>query len=394
MNPLKLIYSTILAAMLVGCSSDGPEKVETYYNPIVLSESSTRTNDAVASFSYRLFERQAATTSDNFILSPFSVSAVLSMLANGADDSKCREILEVLGVGSVEEANSYYRQLIHELPSHTNEVDIRIANSLWTPPEMSVGEGFSSVMRDVYDAECLHTVGDGNANASLLNSWVSKKTGGLIPGLVEELGDVALANALYLRGEWTEKFDSDKTEPAPFYNIDGTSGEVVMMSKEGYYGVVDEDVSMVSLDLGRGYEACFLTSVSKTLEEISAWLDEDSFSRLYSGLAYINGTLRLPKFRTEYKSDLAGLLDSMCDGDLWSGTDSYPLIAQGISFNRVVHGCVYEINESGVTAAAATVITGDIALGPGASMTFDHPFIFIIRSKSGPILFMGQKTRA
>ncbi|KAK9166023.1 hypothetical protein Scep_001214 [Stephania cephalantha] len=67
-----------------------------------------------------------------------------------------------------------------------------------------------------------------------VNSWAKKKTGGLIaevlpPGSVDSLTRLILANALYFKGSWDEKFDASRTKKHDFHLLDGSSLQLIVI---------------------------------------------------------------------------------------------------------------------------------------------------------------------
>jgi serine protease inhibitor len=71
-----------------------------------------------------------------------------------------------------------------------------------------------------------------------INQWVSDRTNGKIPKLLEPgtLGpddSALLANVFYLLANWTEQFDADLTKPKPFKTPDNVQGTDVQMMQKG-----------------------------------------------------------------------------------------------------------------------------------------------------------------
>ena len=74
-----------------------------------------------------------------------------------------------------------------------------------------------------------------NKAASKVNSWAKNKTNGLIkevlaPGSVNSDIKLILANALYCKGDWDQKFDASSTKPGYFHLANGGSVKVPFMT--------------------------------------------------------------------------------------------------------------------------------------------------------------------
>lgn len=70
-----------------------------------------------------------------------------------------------------------------------------------------------------------------------VNLWVSETTNGLIKDLLPHgsLSDttmLVLANALYFKGEWNDKFDSLKTRDGEFYLFNGSTVQIPFMTSQ------------------------------------------------------------------------------------------------------------------------------------------------------------------
>ncbi len=400
---MRILFPVISAIITFGCTSDNgepyeneiPSKENIYYRAIELSDNSVEVNQGVADFSYRLFKSVNSLNSGDFLISPFSISTSLSMLANGATEEKQTEILKMLGVVSLEHANNYYRQLVQDLPSHTNSVVLKLANSVWIPQSCSLGSGFSKTIGTVYEAECSTLTSDSKENAGLVNSWVNEKTNSLIPHIVDYIDGFALVNTIYMKGQWSEPFDRSLTHQTVFHNGDGSETGISMMSRTGFrYGMYD-GVEAATLDIGRGYQAIFLTSNRMEVNDLVDWLDRGRLAEIddESHSFYSGGVLSIPKFSLDYHDDVAGILDILNGKSLLAGQGIFDNIAKGLFLNQVIHGCSYSMDEDGMEAASATVVDGYLVnSNDNVDLIFDRPFIFIIRSISGQIMFMGKKT--
>src|SRR6185503_17207858 len=93
-----------------------------------------------------------------------------------------------------------------------------------------------------------------------------------IPGHTQ----VILANAIYLKGNWTRKFDPKQTRERPFNLIGGGTSMVRMMEQSGRFGYQQgEDFQAVRLPYGEDRLAmCVLLPGSKSsLEKLLSGLD-------------------------------------------------------------------------------------------------------------------------
>ncbi len=105
--------------------------------------------------------------------------------------------------------------------------------------------------------------------------------------------------------------------------------------------------------------------------------------------------LSMPKFIFESQYELKDILAGMGMQDAFEPTtaDFSGIDGQNDLFiGDAIHKAFIAVDEKGTEAAAATIITMQMASLPqGLVLTIDRPFFFIIRDvPTGVILFMGQ----
>lgn len=98
---------------------------------------------------------------------------------------------------------------------------------------MEARENFINTAKEIYEAEIFEAALSESADD--VNNWVSEKTNGMIPQMLDEEpgNDVAmlLLNALYFNGVWDTPFEESLTEDRVFYREDGTTVEHPFMNK-------------------------------------------------------------------------------------------------------------------------------------------------------------------
>ncbi|KIH45917.1 serine proteinase inhibitor [Ancylostoma duodenale] len=123
-------------------------------------------------------------------------------------------------------------------------------------------------------------------------------------------------------------------------------------------------------------------------------LSEAVIQKLLSQLQPTDLMISIPKMKIETDFDLKKALMAMgvtemftINADLTGITTSPPLVV-----SNALHKAIIEVDESGTTAAAATVL-GMVAVSAIQNQprrfVADHPFIFVLNKDSNP-LFMGQ----
>jgi serpin B len=236
-----------------------------------------------------------------------------------------------------------------------------------------------------------------------INKWASDNTKGRIPDVLQP-GDVqpatriALANAIYLKANWGDKFDPAKTAPGQFTTSTGTKVTVPLMSKEMVYqyaqGSGYRTIDM-PLELVSSLSMTFI--VPDDMATFQAGLTQAKFNSIIGSMSTYDVSLWLPKFSVESRFDLAGVLAAM---GMPSAFNADTADLSGITtdeklfLDKIIHQANMDVDEEGVTAAAVTVALGLGGAGqppPHVDFRVDKPFLYFIRDRdSGAILFMGR----
>lgn len=247
---------------------------------------------------------------------------------------------------------------------------------------------------------------------SEVNSWAEKQTNGLIkevlpPGSVDSLSKLILANALYFKGDWEEKFDASKTEKHEFFLLDGSSVEVPFMtSKKKQYIAAFDGFKVLALPYKQGSDPrrfsmyFFLPDAKDGLPALIEKIDSRSgFIDHHIPCEKLNvGDFKIPKFKISFEVEVSNVLKELglvlpfSKGDLLEMVETE--MAQDLHVSKIFHKSFIEVNEEGTEAAAASAAVIRLRGLPSVDIidfVVDHPFLYAIREdKTGTLLFIGQ----
>ena len=378
-------------------------------------------------FGARLLGAIVGDDSDNALVSPLGVGAVLAMLAQGATKPMRGAVGEVLeaggGSGEREEGEAVTsaseedepggaapddhpaRALACQLAALPNavwvdeQVEVQVANAVFAEQGLDVFPSFTTALRETFGAP-VERLDFADAEAvERVNMWVRETTDGAIPELVSKLepDDVlVLANAVRFRGEWAQEFDAQRTEPAPFHLQSGDAVEVPTMHADELRARYREDAGMqaIAVPYGQGeFELVVAlpsagTEPGKALRGLASdagWLGTEGFR---SG----RGSLALPRLSLGTEVSLLpalralGLEQALADRQGFAG-----IAAPAPMLSRVLQRTMLELDERGTEAAAATaaVMTTRTLIQPIAfEMRVDRPFALAVRYRpTGAVLF-------
>ena len=351
----------------------------------------------------------AAGAGQNVIVSPYSVSATLTMVdvgAAGDTDSQIQSALSLTGNGAAIAPAYAALACQDETDGTTNGGVLSIANSLWGQQGTAFESTFLSVLASGYEAplQQVDFQTDPNAAVSSINSWVSARTQGEIPTLLQP-GDVdpttrlVLVDAVYFKGTWATGFDASQTAPKPFTLADGTPASVPTMDATVTLGEGSvQGAAIYELPYkGNGLAMDFVLPTG-SLSAYEATLTPASLGALVASLGSPEGgvELLLPKFSFTTSLGLIPILQGLGVRDLFephvanlSGMDG----GMDLFVSAVVQQAIVEVDESGTVAAAATAatVTSASVVEEPPLVAIDRPFLFLIRdTRNGSILFMGQ----
>lgn len=337
----------------------------------------------------------------NIFFSPFSISTALSMAYQGANTTtkECIEkTLNYTGM-STNEINRNYKEHLKYFKSLYPQVELNIANSIWSREGLSIKDSFLTTNEDIFGAKCTSLDFSDPLSVDIINKWISNSTKGMIGKMVNppipQETMMYLVNAIYFKGNWTDQFDISATKEGSFKNIKGEIKSAMMMSKFDSYNYTENDAyRAVELPYGSGNVSmyCILPQKGNVNDFISGF-NYDKWEEIKSKLKYkakIN--LKLPRFKIDYEpKKLNDHLKALGLEEAYSkNADFLGISNEKLWIDSVSHKAIIDVNEKGTEAAAVTVI-GISGTSMPNSFIADQPFMFLIAdNKTGTILFMGK----
>ncbi len=407
----RVLFVCVISFTLSQCLACGEKAVEPESNnlPRNLTESEENLVQSGNNFGFNLFKTVAENKpGENIFISPLSVSMALGMTYNGADGSTKEAMENVLGFSglSLEEINESYQSLIYLLTQLDDKVEFSIANSIWYRLGLPVRDEFINVNQSYFNAVVAGMNFSSPDAAPRINNWVSENTKGKIPQIVTPPINpetvMFLINAIYFKGDWTQKFDPEDTRQQAFYLQDNTEITCSMMHqfREEFFEYYQNDLFQ-AIDLKYGDRLYSMTILlprpGTTTDDLIARLDQQTWNDWIGNFSVEDVDLDLPKFKLSWESCLNDVLISLGMGVAFSpGGADFSRIADvspnNLYISKVLHKTFIDVNEEGTEAAAATSVEiGITSVSPFYKMEINRPFIFVIREHhSQTILFMGR----
>lgn len=352
---------------------------------------------------------------ENTFLSPTSIGMALQMTSRGAKGNTLTQMNETMHVEGLEvgEAN---RKLLDSL-SGRDDVKLKIGNAIWADPaKINLNKDFAADVSKQFDAEVNALSFSDPKSKDVINGWISDKTEQKIPEMLKELDPsvvAILANAIYFKGDWTYKFDKEKTTKADFTLADGSTRPVQMMKSDKLelrYAETD-DLQIVGLPYGpsateegkpgpksKVFMWLVVPKEGKSLDNVVKSMSSEEFKKLKDNATRIKGVVELPRFKMKYRKELQDDLPKLGMVDAFSGAAAnfagFEEKADGrgrLFISRVIHEAIIEVNEDGTVAAAATVVEMKRSAPPRSfRVRCDKPFMLAVADEhTGSIMFVG-----
>ncbi|KAK1407518.1 hypothetical protein QVD17_39134 [Tagetes erecta] len=355
----------------------------------------------------------------NVVFSPLSIHVVLSILAAGSKGPLLDQLLAFLKANTATDLNSLYSRLVPLIfadGSPNGGPRLSVANGVWVHKTFPVKPSFKEIVDNTYKATCNQVDFQNKEEvANEVNLWAEKQTNGLIKNVIsanaiDNISMLILANAVYFKGVWMEKFNDSMTEEDDFHLLDGNKVQVPFMtSRNNQFVRVYDDFKVLGLPYLNGQDKRKFTmyfflphekdGLPSLVEKVGSTPDF-----LERHIPHHKVKLReflIPKFKILFgfeASDMLKELGLVLPFSDVGFTEMVELLQdEWLSVSSIYHKSFVDVNEEGTEAAAVTAV--HMLCGSSrkkveeniVDFVADHPFLFVIREDvSGVVLFMGQ----
>lgn len=360
-----------------------------------LEEPNLDNSSTNSSFDYSLIKETNKNKNSNYLISPYSIKTVLSIIKDGADNSSLKELNDVMG--NFRRANIISKNVI-------GDANLLLINKEYKD---EINKNYVNKIKKSYDAEIKYS----NITPNNINKWVDNKTNHMIPTLVDSVNPetiMAIINAISMKASWDSEFDCKNTHISEFNTIDGSIINTIMMvSNDAQY--IEDDTAKGIIKKYKTYKNDDHKKVNLEFVAIMPNDGIDSYIENFNNEEFRNllstkdkyknedVSLKLPRFKYNYNfSNLMNVLINMGiksifnekTADLSKMTESN---SKDLYIGSIKQKSYIEVNEKGTKASAATIATVDkYAANVPIDIEFDKPFIYIIKqSNSDDILFFG-----
>ncbi len=394
-----------------------------------------RLAEAIDNFGFNLFREMVSDERDsNVVISPYSIFMGLLMACSGAAGCTRDEMISALElqdftpeqienarkllsdqlrspdndvIGSIpERSNNIPKRLSDVLRKPETNVTFLSANSLWYDSAFKVKTEYINMCKNSFGAEIRPANFVHPSCADIINNWAARNTNNKIPVIVNpplssDMGGL-LINAIYFNGHWFNKFNIEFTEDAEFTLADGKKIICKLMLTGGHFYYFENDgLQMIRVP----YEGTpdynmliILPRPNMNIDKTILSLDIEKWLALLEKLERREGSLFLPRFKSEYSQRLNGSLSRLGIKLAFGESADFSGISENDPFfiSEIAHKTYIDSDEKGTEAAAVTFSLLEMCAATELEkeipfeMRVDRPFIFAIEEyTSGAIIFLG-----
>ena len=363
-------------------------------------------------FAFELYSELDKSEQGNIFYSPYSISAALAMIYEGAKGQTADEIKSVFHFPENNILRPNFAAIYNNINKKDKEYKLNTGNALWAQQDYPFLKNYTSIVEKYYGGKAANVdfrqAEEREKSRQTINTFIEEQTNNkikeLIPkGILTEMTRLVLTNAIYFKGTWKWEFDKSDTREQDFKITTENIVKTPMMymkpdkARFNYADVGElqilevpyrgEDISMLILLPKENLDSIKSILTPGKLEEWKNQIKETKLDAIY-----------LPKFEFDTKYFMKNTLRAMGMPTAFSMSADFSGMdgTLNLYIDKVIHQAYIKVDEEGTEAAAATaVIVAEKGMGTPTTNIFraDHPFIFIIQEKeTGNILFMGRVT--
>lgn len=373
-----------------------------------LSPHASTLADSSARLAFDLYHSMAKEKDlDNLLISPVVVSSSLGLLHLGGQSSTAAQVKKVLHVDKVsdEQLHAGLSELLSEVSnSSARNVTWKIGSRLYGPSAVTFTDAFVQSSKKHYNCEHAKiNMRDKQGAVKALNEWAAHTTDGKLPEItkdVEETDGAIIANAMFFKPHWDEKFHHQMVDNRAFLVSRSFTVSVPMMHRTGFYRFhEDKENKLYVLNMPLAHKKSSMIFIMpfhvEPLERLEKLLSRKQLDTWISKLEETAIALSLPKVGMEVSHKLQkhlgelGLTEAL---DKSKADLSKVSGKKGLYVSNVFHASALEWDTDG--NPFDTSIFGSEKMKNPRLFYADHPFIFLVKdNESDSILFIGRLVR-
>ncbi len=413
----------VVAAALAGCGSGGPhtgppiktsqhyhgeqgvyvEPLDDYAAQLVVqlrheaptsATASAELAQAEESFALQLARDLYSHSSEgqNVLTSPLSADTALSMIEPGARGATLSSLAAALDQSGISSAafEAGWSGLLRRLSNDLGPVTLHVAVSAWMQRGVYFERPYLEALASGFGDEAFEADFSGHLYEAVaaINAWVSNETAGRIrnildPQSLDPQTVLVLANALHFRAQWASSLDFRSEGSLQFHTAAGEVVEVPAMSDQSRLEVATTSAyTAVQLPYAGGRFTAILVEPHGSMASFLARLTPSSIASISDSTSGRLVLLNVPTLSLSNNFAMVPALERLGMDRLFTPQADLSLISPtAVDVSSVEQANRLVLTTWGTDFASSTVvgIAGLAAPVPAARVTFDRPFLYVLR---------------
>ncbi|XP_035493307.2 plasma protease C1 inhibitor [Scophthalmus maximus] len=356
--------------------------------------------ESMAEFSMKLYSfLRESYPSGNLLISPLSISGMLSHLLLGARDHTRKAIERAVCVPHNFHCVHFQMKKLREKLASS----LQMASQIYYNPQMNLSESFTNQSIRFYEAEPTRLLETSEENTGMVNSWVSHKTKNKITQLVDSIPpstQLILLNAVAFSGQWKIKFDV-KPRKGLFTKLNGDLVKVPLLYHQRYtapmiYAVeLKAQVARFALSGDSSLYILLPRSNKVTdLQQVEEKMTDTAVHRMIEQMKTTppeNIEVSLPQINLDVQPDMNMLIRKLGLSSLFEDANLCGLFSERkLALDGARHRAFLKLTEEGVEAGAVSTVIFSRSYPSFLAM---RPFIMLLWSDQANVpLFIGRVT--
>ncbi|MBR6563270.1 MAG: hypothetical protein IKK70_04965 [Clostridia bacterium] len=354
---------------------DVPDGSESENTPLPPDDTITdkETLSGINDFGYNVFASMYESGKNN-VLSPISVSYILSCIANGAGNETHEQLIDALGSEDIKSINRVFKNLKDRLQA---DADASLDGAVWFDGDLSIDVDFLKTVYQCYGLDAFKTHFSSSL-AEAIDAWYNGALNEVLSG-IERSAKCIFATDFKLAVKWRNRVKL-LDEKQGFMQSNGFVTEVDMITGMVNFSFENIDCEGVVIGLEYGLSmVVLLPNDGIALEDIIDKLDSDYFKQMYLDGDYGSCGFMMPTFTIEAEGNIAESLKNMKfsnafdkDGDFGRITNSDIYISQILNHTEI------SVNENGISNGDEAYTNTEFQPDYSRLFIANSPFVYMV----------------
>lgn len=333
------------------------------------------TMSGITDFGYKVFA-STYESGKNSVISPISVSYILSCIANGAGNETREQLINALCDTDIESLNRVFEDLISRMESHAN-ADASLNGAVWFDSDLSIDVDFLKTAYQYYSLDAFKTHFD-NSLTETIRVWYNGAIDEILNGINKSTKSIFAAD-FKLSVEWRDPVKLlDETQG--FMQSDGYVTQVEMITGMVDFSIENNDCEGVVVGLEDGLRmVVLLPKDGVSIKDIIGKLGNDYLMQMYRDADYSVKQFMMPSFTIETEVNFAESLKKM---EFTNAFDRYGdfgrMTNSDIYISDILNRAEITVNENGISSNV--IESADDSIQPDYARLFyaNSPFVYMV----------------